>query len=58
MCTFTQCCGFDADPDSNYHPDADPDSDFYLMRIRIRLFFPDADPDPDHSFHTLEKVLQ
>jgi hypothetical protein len=33
---------FDADPDalpdSTYHPEADPDADFYLMRIRIRLF--------------------
>ncbi len=32
----------DADPDSTYHPDvdpdADPDSDFYMMRIRIRIF--------------------
>jgi hypothetical protein len=32
----------DADPDSTYHPDADPDanpdSNFYLMRIRIRIF--------------------
>jgi hypothetical protein len=31
-----------ADPDSTYHPDTDPDADpdaeFYLMRIRIRLF--------------------
>jgi hypothetical protein len=27
----------DADPDSNYHPDADPDPDFYLLRIRIRI---------------------
>ncbi len=29
---------FDTDPDSIYHPNAEPDSDFYLMRIRIRLF--------------------
>jgi hypothetical protein len=28
----------DADPESTYHTDADPDSDFYLMRIRIRIF--------------------
>ncbi len=32
----------DADPDSNYQPDADPDSDIHLIRmrtrIRIRLF--------------------
>jgi hypothetical protein len=28
---------FDADP--NYHFDADPDADFYLMRIRILIFF-------------------
>ncbi len=32
----------DADPDSTYHPDTDPDAnpdlDFYLTRMRIRLF--------------------
>jgi hypothetical protein len=27
------------DPDSTYHTDADLDSDFYLMRIRILIFF-------------------
>jgi hypothetical protein len=41
-------------------PDADPNSDFYLMRIRIRLFHPDADPDLEPSLQikvqTLEKV--
>jgi hypothetical protein len=26
------------EPDSTYHPDAYPGSEFYLMRIRIRLF--------------------
>ncbi len=29
---------FEADPDSYYHPDEDPDSDFYLIRIRIRIY--------------------
>jgi hypothetical protein len=41
---------------------ADPDPDFYLMRIRIRLFTPEAEPDPYPSFRieaqTLEKVLK
>ncbi len=29
----------DADPGSTYHSDADPDSDFYLMRIRIFIWY-------------------
>jgi hypothetical protein len=37
---------------STYHPDADLDSDFYLMRIRIRLFDANQgynnDADPQH----------
>jgi len=34
------------------------DPDFYLKRIRIRLFTPDADPDPSFQIkaQTLEKV--
>jgi len=37
--TFVVTHHIDADPDSTYHPDADPDADFYLMWIRIRIFF-------------------
>jgi hypothetical protein len=50
-----QCCGLDADPDSDFYfdvdPNADPDSTFH----------PDVDPDLDPSFqkkaHTFKKVL-
>jgi hypothetical protein len=38
FCSVVDPHHFDADPDSTYHPDADPYCDFYLMRIRIRLF--------------------
>jgi hypothetical protein len=50
----------DADPDSTYHSNADPDYDFYLMRIRIRIyptFHPDADPDPDPNFQIKAQTL-
>ncbi len=43
----------DAVPESTYHPEADPNSDFYLMRIRFRLFtlmrIPNMDSNPSKS---------
>jgi hypothetical protein len=41
----------DADPvpDPVYHFDADPNPGFYLMRIRIVLFYADPDVDPGYQ---------
>jgi hypothetical protein len=51
---------FDADPDPDLLFDADPDRDFYLMRMRIRMWIQanksmrihadPADADPQHWF--------
>jgi type IV secretion system protein VirB6 len=55
---------FEADPDSNYIPDADahPDPTFQPDPDPDPTSHPDADPDPDPSFQikaqTLEKVLK
>jgi hypothetical protein len=49
---------FDADTDSTYYPDADPDSDFYLMRIRMRIFILDPNPSFQIKAPTLEKMLK
>jgi hypothetical protein len=49
---------FNADPDSTYHPVADPDPDFYLIRIRIRLFTLiqiDLDPSCQINAQSFEK---
>jgi hypothetical protein len=52
----------DADPDSNYHPDADTISDFLFDADQDAdpdpTFHPDADPDPDPSFKQRLKLLK